>query len=344
MIYPWQREQWARLKRMHETHCLPHALLLTGAAGMAKQAFAASFAAMLFCENTRSESKAVYAESTQPCICQACRLVSGRTHPDVLWLEPEQEGQAIKIDQVRAGSEFLTKTGLHGDKRVMVICPAHQLNQHAVHALLKTLEEPPPDSLIMLLTHQFQQLPATILSRCQRIHFPLPSRQVAIDWLKEHNLPQEEAELLLALAHGVPLTASTLRTSPSFLLRLSFFDGLCRLAQLKNNRQEAPLQAALQCAEKIKDADVLVVIDFALSWLQDLLKLHLKIDQSHIINLDYKTHLQALKEKFVMKKIVQFCEKLNRTRQFLQQGINLNKQFVMESILLGWLECRDAAC
>jgi DNA polymerase-3 subunit delta' len=101
-------------------------------------------------------------------------------------LQPIEESRQIRIEQVRALSEELALTSHQGAYKVAILTPADTLNRFAANALLKTLEEPPPRTLLMLVVTQPSRLPATILSRCQRIRVRAPGRKDALSWLQEN--------------------------------------------------------------------------------------------------------------------------------------------------------------
>src|SRR5579872_5278359 len=200
-MFPWQKQQWQHLVRLKHEHSLPHALLLTGLAGTGKVEFANSFTHWLLCQTP--------AANNMPCLqCHHCRLITGKTHPNVLWITSEKKGQAIKVDQIRYVTEFINQSALQGDYRIVIIHPANAMNINAANALLKTLEEPSTGSLLILISDQLRGLPATILSRCQRIIFPSPHSEEALPWLKKQ-LQQSEIDpvFLLKLANGAPCAA-----------------------------------------------------------------------------------------------------------------------------------------
>src|SRR5690348_7730311 len=99
MIFPWQTQQWNKLWHAKESNRLPHALLFVGIPGTGKMQFADNFARALLCQESITEG-ACYR-------CHACRLITGKSHPNVLWVEPEKDGHAIKVDQIRAVNEFI---------------------------------------------------------------------------------------------------------------------------------------------------------------------------------------------------------------------------------------------
>lgn len=199
--YPWQSRQWERLQQAQRAGRLPHALLLAAPAGTGLRAFAERWGQARLCRAEPGE---------RPCgQCPACEQSAAGTHPDFVRLQPEESGKAIGIDAVRALSDRVALTaGPQG--KVALIDPADAMTLQAANALLKTLEEPPAGSVIVLLSHRVSRLPATIRSRCQALTFGLPPRQAALDWLQQEGVA--EASTWLARAAGAPLAARELAT------------------------------------------------------------------------------------------------------------------------------------
>lgn len=162
------------LAAAHQAGRLPHALLLHEAPGAGGDWLAKWVARLVLCRGAGA-----------PCgACPGCHRVSTAQHPDLLVLQPIEDSRQIRIEQVRELSEELSLTAHQGSYKVAIISPADSLNRFAANALLKTLEEPPPRTLLMLVVTQPSRLPATILSRCQRIRIRAPARQEAISWLE----------------------------------------------------------------------------------------------------------------------------------------------------------------
>jgi DNA polymerase-3 subunit delta' len=196
---PWHESAVKQLQSAWANAHLPHALILQGADGLGKRSLAAWLAFAVLCERSK--------EVLQRCgECANCKLTTAGSHPDLLWIQPEEDKQQISVDQVRAVTERLSKTSyMHGYK-VAVFSPAHQMTHNAANSLLKTLEEPPPRSLLMLVTSRPSALPPTVRSRCQRIVIERPTKDAALAWLQERSGAPVTPQLL-EFAGGAPLRA-----------------------------------------------------------------------------------------------------------------------------------------
>ena len=152
------------LKQGYETGRLAHAYLVVGSPRGNALAFAESFIQFLFCR-----------EKTKPCgTCRECRQIQDHVHPDVMWIAPESKARRILIgddeeEGIRKLNRFVSLTPYSGQRKVGVVLEADRMNESAANAFLKTLEEPPGSSLLLLLTNSVQNLLPTIVSRCQRI-------------------------------------------------------------------------------------------------------------------------------------------------------------------------------
>jgi DNA polymerase III subunit delta' len=252
-LLPWHRpvfaDLWARRDR------LPHALLIHGKRGIGKARLASTVAQAVLCEAPTT---------TGACgSCSACSWFSSGSHPDARHVEPvnreqvEEEGGSAKksmqivVDQVRALSDFLNMSTHRGGWRPVVIQPAEALNASAANALLKNLEEPPPHTLFILVSHALHQVLPTIKSRCRLLPVPAPTRAEATDWL--HGQGIDHAELAAAHTGDAPLLAVDLPVEDYWEQRRRF------LKYLAAPRLD-PLAGAEECQE--------TGIPLALEWLQ----------------------------------------------------------------------------
>jgi DNA polymerase-3 subunit delta' len=203
---PWHAGARQRLDTAIAGGRLPHALLLHGPDGVGKEHFAAVLAAALFCTDRPA--------GLTPCgRCAECALSRAGSHPDLHWLRRPEDRKTIGVDAVRESCEQLGMTSMRGGHRVAIVSPAHLMTHSAMNALLKTLEEPAPRTLLILLTARPSGLLATLRSRCQRVELPRPAAAEASEWLADR-LGGAPPPRLLELAGGAPLRA--LKLAPHF--------------------------------------------------------------------------------------------------------------------------------
>lgn len=242
----WAQPTWERT--VGDLNALHHGLLLTGAPGTAKREFAMALSQLLLCGEPNA---------AQPCGgCQNCVLFMAGTHPDFHALTTELEwrdgrmklvsaycnryqdiaarekraapSRVIAVDYIRLLIErFYTHAHISA-RKVALIVPAERMNINAANALLKLLEEPPTNSIFILVSALPGNLPATIRSRCVQIGLPLPTDEVAAAWLRQH-MSAAEATQALALTNGGPVEAGELFAKGLLPLQTEFLQGLAEL-------------------------------------------------------------------------------------------------------------------
>ena len=229
---PWHHAALARLAASRDR--LPHALLVHGPAGIGKVEFARALARSVLCETPR--------EGLACGTCASCHWFEQGNHPDFREVVPEaaneDEGDGddarpekakslvIKVDQVRAVGDFIALTTHRGGHRVLLIHPAESMMPAAANALLKTLEEPPPGTLIVLVSDQPARLLPTIRSRCRLVGLAAPARDEALRWLAGQGAG--DAQAALAAAGGAPLLALELAAPEEAQLRQRIVDELAK--------------------------------------------------------------------------------------------------------------------
>lgn len=171
---------------------LPHALLFVGPAGIGKRTFALTLAQGLLCERARESA-------LDPCgACPSCLQVMAGTHPDVLMVERPEDRQELPISVIRGLCIDLGLKPMHGTRRVAIVDDADDLSDEAANAFLKTLEEPPPGSVLILIGTSAELQLETIVSRCRVVRFdPLPESELAAILLEQGKAtdPAEAARL-----------------------------------------------------------------------------------------------------------------------------------------------------
>jgi len=226
---PWLERVWPLLPPLAARGV--HAVLLHGLRGVGKKSLALDFAEALLCCAPRADGHSCGQ-------CEECRLTAAFSHPDLRWVlpqalaerllpqvqdedaaatdaasaeagegdgKPTRASREIRVDQVRALSDFLGIAAYRGGQRVVVLAPAEAMNAIAANTLLKMLEEPPPSTMFVLVSDALDDVLPTIRSRCVLVQVPVPETQACLRWLAEQGLA--DAKAALALASGAPLAA-----------------------------------------------------------------------------------------------------------------------------------------
>ncbi|MSR00921.1 MAG: DNA polymerase III subunit [Gammaproteobacteria bacterium] len=196
---PWLEDSQSALERSLTSDRLSHAVILQLSPGLGGHWLAMWLAARIFCTSS---------EAPQPCgACIACRRICTGEQPDYFLLQPSDDSKDIKIDQVRDLIRDLSLTSHGGGRKVVIISPADKLNRNAANALLKTLEEPPPGSLLLLVTGEPSRLPITLQSRCTRLIVRKPTITSLVDWLRSQKSGDVDWRAVLEVLGCNPLDA-----------------------------------------------------------------------------------------------------------------------------------------
>jgi DNA polymerase-3 subunit delta' len=190
--------------QLHTAWCekrWPHALLLHGPEGVGKLTLALQLANAILCDRPTSDWLGCGE-------CASCKLLQSSTHPDFLWLTPEEDKQQISVDQIREACAQLALTSYRRGYKVAIVAPAQQMTMAAANSLLKTLEEPTPNTAMILVTSRLGALLPTIRSRCQQVAVRAPRNDVAREWLATTG--KTVSPQLLSFANGAPLRALAL--------------------------------------------------------------------------------------------------------------------------------------
>ena len=318
-VYPWQQLQWNSLLSQHQQNRLPHALLLTGASGLGKHDFSIALAQTILCENPKELAC---------CQCRSCHLFSAGSHPDFLPVSLEEKSKAIKVDQVRELTAKLSHTAQRNGFQVVVIYPAETMNRSAANALLKTLEEPSGNVLLLLVSDQAGHLPATILSRCQRVTFSCRDQGAATMWLQEKTSNHAMCQQMLKIANGSPLKALQLINENYVTLRNQLLDHLCGMQRKKTN-PVSPVTALLKL-------DLKLVLHALLTLALDCLRLQLKVSVEYVVNSDRIEQLQVMSVAIKRPALLALLTQLQRARALLNGSIAVNTQLLLENVLLRW--------
>ena len=240
----------------------------------------------------------------------------------------------IRIDAVRSLCEKINQTSQFGGYRIAILDEADKLTISAANSLLKTLEEPGQNVLILLVTSRTHRLPVTIRSRCQSIRFTEPDETKALKWLQDnqqakdlqaqvHNASGEQLQLALRYAHGSPLAAF------SYLQDEDHHKVLAE-AMTASVSGKSSLSYAAELAKYAKTK----TLEGMLIWTSDLSKLLTCGPQSHIVNEPHRGKLLALAQRVNQQRLFRFQDQLNFN--LLHNSIAVNEQLLWENLLLSW--------
>ena len=317
--YPWQDSLWQQLAGRAQ-HA--HAYLLHGPAGIGKRALAERLMASLLCQ--RPSALDACGE------CKSCLLLKAGSHPDNYILEPEEADKAIKVDQVRDLVSFVVQTAQLGGRKVVLIEPVESMNINAANALLKSLEEPSGDTVLLLVSHQPSRLLPTIKSRCVQQACPLPSEAMSQAWLAKAlpDCTDEERAELLTLAAGSPLAAVNLQAQGVREQRAQVVEGVKKLLK----QQQSPTQLA----EGWNAIPLLLLFDWFCDWSSLILRYQLTQDEQGLGLMDMRKVIQYLAQKSGQDKVLNIQDWILAQRQKVLSKANLNRVLLLEALLVQW--------
>lgn len=317
----------AALERAWRQGRLVHAYLFAGPPQVGKRLLALELLRALNCS-----------DPAPPCgRCRSCRLAAGGQHPDIrLFGLAESEGggrrQAIAIEQVRALEHDCTLKPYLGAWKGYIIDEAERLSLPAANALLKTLEEPPPHVIIILVSRQPEALLPTLVSRCQTLRFGLLATAVIERALIERfGAAPPDAALLARLAQG-RLGWAVAALSDRTLLdeRQSALADLERLLGAETGERLAYAEHWAQLVGRDPDR-ALARLDCWLGWWRDLIFLHLGCPDL-VVNVDREATLRALQATVPLATARAVASQVAQTADYLAQ--NVNPRLALESLVL----------
>jgi DNA polymerase-3 subunit delta' len=315
-LYSWLTEAWHTLGAHLAAERVPQALLIHGAAGLGKMRLAELFAQRLLCSDPGEFACGA---------CPGCRLFLAGTHPDFLKVQPAEPGKGIGVDAIRHLIADLALKPQFAGYRVVAIAPAHSMNISAANALLKTLEEPAERTVMLLLSEAPARLPATILSRCQRLPVAMPDWGAACRWLEQRQ-PGCDGATLLAAAQGSPLRALALAGSEVAERRRAVFG---EWGGVLLGREEP-----VAVAERWEKQPHEEFVEWLLSWTTDLIRLSSAPGCQRLYNPDLREDLRAMAGRLQLQGLFDYWSLMLRSKRALSG--QSNRQLLLEDLLIRW--------
>ncbi len=301
-----------------------HAYLFFGEKGIGKRLAATRFAQAINCEVDDGP------EGPDACgTCRSCRQTESLTHPDFIVIAPDQERASaqIKIEQIRELEHHLIYRPLIGRRRVCLIDQADRMNLAAANALLKTLEEPPTESMFLLITSRPLALPVTVRSRCQALRFSAPARtQVEAALIFKRELPPGDARFLAMVTEariGEALQADlgALRAREAELGALTARKTLESIPELLTTAE------AVAKAGRAEEA-----LEWIAGWVRDLLLVRIGADPDCLLRAAAPQGVREPAGTAPVDKLLDVIETIEAFQRAATRNVNLH--LALENILL----------
>jgi DNA polymerase-3 subunit delta' len=298
---------------------LHHAYLFLGPDGVGKRTVALSLTKAILCQEMRHD----FCDA-----CDNCARVQNGNHPDVRVVERLQKKNEITIQQVRELERELSYRSFTGGKKIAVLDPASLMNYPAQNALLKTLEEPPRDSLLILLSTSAGALLTTLVSRCMRLSFaPLPAEEVASFLTARKGVPREKAQLLATVSMGSLGRAVSEEMEEMIQKRAAWAERISALAA-----EDAPAWMAL--AEEIASdrEESLQFLEWAKQWYRDILICQVAGGSREVSNPDLEDSIRRQADKYSRERILSLLSQADAAAASIRR--NVNRRMALEDFLM----------
>lgn len=314
------------LQKSIEKNQISHAYIFEGPEGMGKLQMAELLAKTLQCEQ----------KGSNPCnMCSSCIQFDSHNHPDIKYVQMQPKKKSLGVEDIRQQIEAdLLEKPYRYEKKIYIISKADKMTEQAQNALLKTIEEPPPYGMLILLANAVHGFLPTILSRCivLRFHPYTPTEMERYITSLRQDVTKEEINMIIGFAEGNPGKGRDLLLSEEFkALRQTFF----MLLEKMNTAKGIDIFSIGKVFEK-EEKDLPYLLDLMLMWHRDMLLAKLLGEQAKILNIDKKTELFAESKKVGQSMLQNRLRLLQEVKQQLKQ--NANVQLAVEVLLLRWNE------
>ena len=313
-----------QLQRTVASDRIAGAYLFYGPEGVGKETVARYFAQLILCQQGAQPGSPPVTGKGQVCgTCLACRKVDSGNHPDLQIIRPE--GKELKIGQIRELQKHIIYEPLEANRKVYILTDVDRMNDYAENALLKTLEEPPASSVLILLTSNIQVLLPTTRSRCQILQFHLmPTQELAEILVKKFSVEPEQATTLAIGADGAIGKALT-----------QLEKGNVRTESVPEILKETDLLAAFKLAENFKDNPE--TLNELVTWYRDLLFLQQGAPSELIAHVHSLDELRAIVPRYSRLRIQQAIQTIFDTKSLIE-NTNTNATLALEVMCLKLLK------
>ena len=314
----------ALLQRAIRNEKVVNSYLFLGNEGIGKKHVALQFAKALNCLGGEIE------EGEACDHCSSCKKIDHALHPDVALIEPE--GQNIRVDQVRQLQKELVYKPYEGKYRVCILTAADRMAPHIPNTLLKTLEEPPLHTVIILLANNSRFILPTILSRCHPVRFhPLPMPLVSKWLIEDKGFNKAEAHLLASLSEGSPGKALEIQEEIFQVPREGLLKDWVGLKSLSFER----IGNWVESLPSQRD-HLLLTLEVAKTLLRDLVMVKALKNESNLIHSDLLQIMESLATRWSLSSLLKRMEILHQATLAIKA--NANTSLALEAMMLSWGE------
>ena len=296
---PWLQPAYDHLVGEVRANRQAHALLVQGDGGIGIQALADTFLHYRLCDQPLENACGQ---------CKSCHLLGAQTHPDIQMVTPSGASDMIKVEQVRAVVNFLSQTPQIAKWKLVCVTAAHRMNVNAANALLKILEEPPGNSLIVLVSDRPQLLIPTVRSRCRNLDVGRPSEAETKAFCLANGVSEEQLTELIPILGLRPVKIASWVQDEQYQQWKLLLDGLDKFK--KNDL------TASELTELLKDLSLMDILE----WLMQLAASRAKLAVVANIHSHWAT----------------FYEWLAGRRLNVEHGSNPNRQLLLDECFFRW--------
>ncbi len=304
-----------------------HAYLFFGPENVGKTLSARTLAKFLNCQNpVREESLLIDCCD----VCLSCRKINNLNHPDVHWVAAQGKSKKISIDEVRTVQKEIALKAYEGKFKVFIIQDAQEMTPEAANSLLKTLEEPPKSSLLILISNNTSNILPTIISRCQIIKFyPLGYESIKKVLCEDYRLKADNAHFLSILSEGRLGRALSLNSEDALNKKNRLIEQACR---------RTPAVSPYYIFNLKDKKELAVQMRYLLNWFRDIFIFKIGGSDADIINADRIEQLRSRTRLFNFDDLGQIIGSIDEAYRLI--GQNVNPKIALEVMLRRLAKCK----